>query len=330
MLFRSVSQSRYMAIGMVAVAVALIIFAKAVERMGRIDMGSLAKGLGGIATALGLMIGVVWAMDKIGADKSLASIGFGMLIMAAALWVMSKVLLSLAQIPWDTFIYGFGLLAMMLGIMVIAAVGLGLAGNNILKASIAFGIFVISLVALIGVMLLLTLIPWETFLSGFERLALVVGLAVAALLLLSLSASNVLTAAFAMGIMALAILGMSAAVMILGSMDMNALVQGILALGIMLAGLVIAANSMVGAAAGAGAMIVMAIAIGILAVALIIFAKAVERMGRIDMGSLAKGLGGIATALGLMIGVVWAMDKIGADKSLASIGFGMLIMAALS
>ena len=299
-----------MAIGMVAVAVALIIFAKAVERMGRIDMGSLAKGLGGIAVALGLMIGVVWAMDKIGADKSLASIGFGMLIMAAALWVMSKVLLSLAQIPWDTFIYGFGLLAMMLGIMVIAAVGLGLAGNNILKASIAFGIFVISLVALIGVMLLLTLIPWETFLSGFERLALVVGLAVAALLLLSLSASNVLTAAFAMGIMALAILGMSAAVMILGSMDMNALVQGILALGIMLAGLVIAANSMVGAAAGAGAMIVMAIAIGILAVAL-------WALAGLSIDQIINGLIAIGGAMLILVVAAYAAQA-------ASVGLGMI------
>ena len=309
-------QLNSMASSMVFMAIAIAIMAFAVKKLGDLDLPTLAKGLIGVAVSLGIMLGAIYLLSKPQMTASMIKTAVGIGAMAIALLLMAGVIILMSKIPWDTFVDGLAKFGLMLLVMLVAILALAEIGPAIMAAAVAMAIMVVAIGAMALVIFALSQIPWETFLQGFVFFVLILGTMTIALMQLAPLGPAIMAAAFALILMAVAIGMMVAAVYILGSMDFNTLIQGVLTVGILLAGLVIAANSMVTAIPGAAAMIVMALAIGILA-------GVMWLLSGLSWGDILKGLVGIAGALAILI-------IAGMFAQAAAVGIGVIVLAVVA
>ena len=303
-------------VGVGMMSVALLVLSLAVKAFGSMSWTSLAKGLTGVAVSLGLMLGVIYLLSKPKMTASMIKTAVGIGAMAVALLLMAGVIILMSKIPWDTFVDGLAKFGLMLLVMLVAILALAEIGPAIMAAAVAMAIMVVAIGAMAFVIFALSQIPWETFLQGFVFFVLILGTMTMALMQLAPLGPAIMAAAFALILMAVAIGMMVAAVYILGSMDFNTLIQGVLTVGILLAGLVIAANSMVTAIPGAAAMIVMALAIGILA-------GVMWLLSGLSWGDILKGLVGIAGALAILI-------IAGMFAEAAAVGIGVIVLAVVA
>ena len=303
-------------VGVGMMSVALLVLSLAVKAFGSMSWTSLAKGLTGVAVSLGIMLGVIYLLSKPKMTASMIKTAVGIGAMAVALLLMAGVIILMSKIPWDTFVDGLAKFGLMLLVMLVAILALAEIGPAIMAAAVAMAIMVVAIGAMALVIFALSQIPWETFLQGFVFFVLILGTMTIALLRLAPLGPAIMAAAFALILMAVAIGMMVAAVYILGSMDFNTLIQGVLTVGILLAGLVIAANEMVTAIPGAAAMIVMALAIGILA-------GVMWLLSGLSWGDILKGLVGIAGALAILI-------IAGMFAEAAAVGIGVIVLAVVA
>ena len=303
-------------VGVGMMSVALLVLSLAVKAFGSMSWTSLAKGLTGVAVSLGIMLGAIYLLSKPKMTASLIKTAVGIGAMAVALLLMAGVIILMSKIPWDTFVDGLAKFGLMLLVMLVAILALAEIGPAIMAAAVAMAIMVVAIGAMALVIFALSQIPWETFLQGFVFFVLILGTMTMALLQLAEIGPAIMAAAFALILMAVAIGMMVAAVYILGSMDFNTLIQGVLTVGILLAGLVIAANEMVTAIPGAAAMIVMALAIGILA-------GVMWLLSGLSWGDILKGLVGIAGALAILI-------IAGMFAEAAAVGIGVIVLAVVA
>ena len=303
-------------VGVGMMSVALLVLSLAVKAFGSMSWTSLAKGLTGVAVSLGIMLGAIYLLSKPQMTASMIKTAVGIGAMAIALLLMAGVIILMSKIPWDTFVDGLAKFGLMLLVMLVAILALAEIGPAIMAAAVAMAIMVVAIGAMALVIFALSQIPWETFLQGFVFFVLILGTMTMALLQLAEIGPAIMAAAFALILMAVAIGMMVAAVYILGSMDFNTLIQGVLTVGILLAGLVIAANSMVTAIPGAAAMIVMALAIGILA-------GVMWLLSGLSWGDILKGLVGIAGALAILI-------IAGMFAEAAAVGIGVIVLAVVA
>ncbi len=305
-----------MAVGIALMSGALIVLSFAIQRFGEMDLGTMIQGLIGIAAAIGIMLLAVLALSNEKMTADLYSTAIGMGLMAAALFAFSLVIEHMAQIPWDVFWDGLGKVTILLGLLMLAVLALNSTGPGMLLAAAGLTLMTIALAGMMGVIMLMSLIPWEVFMDGFAKFALLLGVVTIAVMAMSANAAGTDAAAVALLAMAVSIGVMVGAVLILGQIDMDSLLQGILAMGVLLAMLVIAANSLVGAIAGAGAMVVMAVAITILAGALWL-------LSGLTFGQIITGLVGIGGALLILI-----IAGMGAEA--VAVGIGVLALGALA
>ena len=303
-------------VGVGMMSVALLVLSLAVKAFGSMSWTSLAKGLTGVAVSLGIMLGAIYLLSKPKMTASLIKTAVGIGAMAVALLLMAGVIILMSKIPWDTFVDGLAKFGLMLLVMLVAILALAEIGPAIMAAAVAMAIMVVAIGAMALVIFALSQIPWETFLQGFVFFVLILGTMTIALMQLAPLGPAIMAAAFALILMAVAIGMMVAAVYILGSMDFNTLIQGVLTVGILLAGLVIAANAMVTAIPGAAAMIVMALAIGILA-------GVMWLLSGLSWGDILKGLVGIAGALAILI-------IAGMFAEAAAVGIGVIVLAVVA
>ena len=303
-------------VGVGMMSVALLVLSLAVKAFGSMSWTSLAKGLTGVAVSLGIMLGTIYLLSKPKMTASMIKTAVGIGAMAVALLLMAGVIILMSKIPWDTFVDGLAKFGLMLLVMLVAILALAEIGPAIMAAAVAMAIMVVAIGAMALVIFALSQIPWETFLQGFVFFVLILGTMTMALIQLAEIGPAIMAAAFALILMAVAIGMMVAAVYILGSMDFNTLIQGVLTVGILLAGLVIAANAMVTAIPGAAAMIVMALAIGILA-------GVMWLLSGLSWGDILKGLVGIAGALAILI-------IAGIFAEAAAVGIGVIVLAVVA
>ena len=103
------------AIGLVILGSAMLIFAKAIENIGSMSWENLAKGLIGMAVALGAVTVAVTLMPP-----NMIATGLGMVIIATALIILSKALSAMGEMTWAEIAKGLIALAGSLTILAIA------------------------------------------------------------------------------------------------------------------------------------------------------------------------------------------------------------------
>lgn len=128
------------AIGLVILGSAMLIFAKAIENIGSMSWEDLAKGLIGMAVALGVVAVAVTLMPP-----NMIATGLGMVVIATALIILSKALSAMSEMTWEEIAKGLIALGGSLTILAIAMKSMttSLAGAAALIA-ISFALLMLS------------------------------------------------------------------------------------------------------------------------------------------------------------------------------------------
>lgn len=143
-----------MGLGMILIATAMIIFGKAISSLGKMNLNELSQGLISMAVVLAEMVVTLGLLENTPTVK----IATGMLILSAALTVLSGVLILLGKQKWQTLAKGLGTLALM--VVVIGAVLAGMSdftsgGHGLIAAAAAILIVAAALTVLTVPLMLL-------------------------------------------------------------------------------------------------------------------------------------------------------------------------------
>lgn len=328
-----------LAVAMIALAAAVLILSVAAKVFATMSWPELAKGLVGVAVALGLVIGAMVLVSNfvktgpmIGLAASLIAIALGLIMLGAAVWLFANIDNVAAGI---TFMLG-ALAGLMVALIVLtnfcsgkrliaAGAALLLTGAAILVLAFAVAAF-----AALGASAIDGII-------GIAGALLAVGLAIGALA--QLPAGRLIAAAGALLIVSVGVVAIAAALMILAWIPWDKLMFSVAMMGITVAVITIAlvALSTVGPLALAAAAALLIVGVALMAigaafligsVGLIALAMAIQMMpdsSRII--DVAKGLKKLGGAL-IILGIGGALNRLGAKSYEALVplatGLGLL------
>jgi tape measure domain-containing protein len=282
-----------LATSMVLMANAMVQMAIAVKIFGSMDLDEMAKGFGGLALAMGIMVGAVRIMNGIkgqilGAAAAIAVMAASMLVVAAAVKIFGNMSL-------ETLAKGLGAMAISMAIMVGAlrlltdkSLGTGLVEAGAALALVAAAMLIMSLaVARLGEMDLGSLA------KGVGFMALSLGIMVAALLILANAGPGVLFAAGAMVLMASALQTLTGIILVLGLAPWQTVAAGIgffaLALGVLLA-----AGAIAGIPIVTVGLLALGVTVGLLGVAMLAAGAGMLAFGTGFAIMAAAGVAGVA------------------------------------
>lgn len=314
-------------IAMSLIAVAVNILASAVAKMGVLKPEQLAAGLFGIAFALGIMVLAAKELD--GMDEGIVRSAAGLVIMAAALAIVSGVVAIFGSMPMAMLIQGFIAITVALALLVGAAVILSKFAPTMVLSAVGLMAMAAALNMLVIPITTLGLLPMQVLQQGMLALATMLLLLVVAALLLSSVANPMLLAAVAMIAMAFAINMLVAPITILGMLPLATLVIGIIALALVLAILVIATNAMTTAMPGAVAMIAVAAALLILSIALSIMAGIGLEGIVIGILGLIAAVVAMAIVSAILTPLIGSMAAIAAVMAIFALGMVALALALM-
>lgn len=284
------------AISLNLVATSMVVLAGAIKILASMSWEEMAKGMGGLAAGLALMLG---AMEVISTDPAgLISSSVAMTAMATSMVILAGAVKAFATMSWGDMAKGLVGVAGGLGLIVLAmqVVPIG----QMLAAGVAMIPLATGLVILAGAVKLFATMDWGQIGKGLVGLA---GALVIVALAMNLMPLTLPITAVGMVILSAALVTLAGAVALMGNMKLGTLAKGLGGFAAMLLILVVAVNAMSGAMAGAAALIVVAGAMAILA-------KVLETIGKLSLKELAIGLGGMAAALLLLAGAAIAMQPI--------------------
>ena len=318
--------------GIIAMAVAVILLAKAVKQMSEIqDMG---KGLLGITVILGELTAFCLAFDKLKIKpRALKKTGEGLIFMAIAINLLVKPVKELGALDPAQLIQGLEAVAAMLAGFTLTALAFNkVKTKGLIKAGLAMAIMAGAIRLLVKPLSQLGAMDAEELAKGLRSMAIALGELAGFTLVMSKiakSSGNIMKASAALLIMSVGIKIIAGAIKQMGA-DANA-GQG---LSVMFGSLLIlgtAVAAMKNSLAGAAAMI-------IVAGALTLMAPAIALLSSLNFGGVVTGLialAGTLTVFGvgamlltpvipLMIGLAAAMAILGVG--VLSLGAGMTLL----
>lgn len=298
------------ATGILAVAVAVRIVAKAIETLGALDDDQAIRGV----AAVGVLMAFMYALGKNSTD---GFNGKGLIAMAASMLILKRVVAAFGEMDNISLVRGVAATAALMGMITVmlkfsevsipmgTLLGIGVAIFILKEAALDFA----------------ALDP-DQMLTGVTAVSLLMG----GMLLLSqyggknFSAVPILVAAAAM-------LVLQKAAAAFGGMDIPSLAKGLIAIGASLAAFVFALNNMEGTIGGAAALVVAAAAfrvllpviqtLGAMPAVQIFQAFASLAMAFLIFGVAAEALQG---AIGPMLGISAAIAVLGAGVALLGVG----------
>lgn len=272
---------------------ALLVLSIAVAIMGSMDVKTLGQGL----VAIGLMIeGMKRVVDKLASsEKKMVSGVAALLGMAIAINLLVAPVALLGLLPTGTLIQG------------LVAVGLLMAGiaafvkyiddskdslGQMVGTAVVLNQLAGAIAVLAGVVALLGTIPTGTLIQGILGMA-------AVMVMMVLTVNNIevksLTGVFSLVIMAGAMLIAAKALEEIASMSWGDYLSAVFRLGLVIAGLVYAANSAEASLEGVGA-------VALLAGAVLLLAGALSIIGGMSMEQIGNALLGLAGGLIILLG----------------------------
>lgn len=273
---------------LVIMAVAIRSLAKAVTKLGSLDIASLSKGLLGVGV---LMVELVGFMKLAGSNKMSASSATGLLILGAAINVLATAISKFAAMSVASLLKGLGVMAIVLAELVIFT---KLTQNTKHVMSTATGLTILGAAMLIlakaiGVM---GDFSWEQIGKGLLTMATALGVVIAALHLLP---KGVMSKGTGLVIIASALVILGSALSKMGGMSWVEVAKALVTLAGSLTVIAVAMHFMASATPGALAMSALAPAIGMLTAALM-------KLGSMSWEEVARSLvmlAGTFTILGL-------------------------------
>lgn len=213
-------------IALIAIGAAIKIFASSISDLSKMSWEELAKGLVGMAGAL---LTVTLAVNFM--HKNMVGIGVGLIAVAAALAILSNVVVKMGGMEWSSIAKALVTLG---GSLLILAAGLRLMTGT-LSGSAAMIVAVAALTILVPVLLILGSMSWSSIAKGLVTIAgAFVILGVAGLVLGPL-VPTILGLAGAFALVGVGVLAIGAGLMIAGA-GLSAIAVGVGALATALVG----------------------------------------------------------------------------------------------
>lgn len=326
------------ATSMVAIAAAVGILSFAVVKLAKLNLKELAKGIGGVAVIIG---GLLFLSSKAnntrGQSRAFKSFSKSLIVLGIGLNLMAAAVARLGRIDIKSLSKGIGGILVLTGGIVALSRGL----NSSFKQTKAFSSFSKSIIALsIGLNLMgmavtkLADMDISDMAQGIGGIIVLVGTLVALSRGLGNSFKQVKAfSSFSTSIimMSIGLNLMASAVSKLGDMDIESLAKGIGGILTLIGALVVMSNLLSDSIKQSIAFSNFANSVTIMSFGLGAMASAIAKVGELDLPSLAKGLGGLALALGgiyLLATQVSNMSDLG--KLAAFSGIMLILGAALN
>ena len=304
------------------IAIAIGILAASVVALSFVDPAKLNKALAGIAIMMGELLAAMAVLDKIamaGGFIKLPIIAAGLILLAGAIDILVIAVYALSRLSWDELLRGLGGVgALLIGISAASyplsanAAGMIRASIGITGIAIAMNLLALAVKQFAG----LSLTELGKGLGGVAG-----GLVIVAGAMRVMPKGMVLQAAALIGI-ATALKILASAVKSFATMDWASIGKGLASIGGAL--LIIAAAMHImpkGMVLQAAALILVSVALGKIA-------DAVEQMGGMSLGEIARGLGTLAGAL-LILGVaLYAMSGTLAGAAALTVAAGGIALLA--
>lgn len=285
-----------LAVGIGALAVSVLLLAS-------IDPGKLTKGLIAVGALLAALTGMLMAVSKMEGLKGgqFALIGIGLLTLSVSVTILASAMRKLGELEPKKLVLSVAALGTILAILV--ATIKAMPDDKRLKGVAA---------AMVGMGLALQIITKAIKrLSEIKATSLIKGvaaiIAVLTALALFITATNQVSVSGKIGTQMLEIAGsllvITKAIEIVGRLKPEQALQGVAAITAILG--VLALVSVFTSKYGGKSTGLVSIVVSLLAVAAV-----VKVLGGMKLEDLAKGLGGLAVALGLMVGFVALIGKV--------------------
>ena len=238
--------------------------------------------------------------------------------LAVGVLILSVAIKNLAELSWEQLIRGLVGLAGSLLLLTAFISQMSKMGPKMISSSIALVILGTALRSLAKAVKALGLLDTKSLIKGLLGISvLLAGIGI----FLNNSSSYELSikTAAALLVTSVSLSILSNAIAKIGALNFTQILSSLFALGVALTEIQVILNAM----QDAENKMKSAFAIGVIAISLNIMASALQKIGSMPWGNLAKGLGIFAASFTLMMGLMKSLDKIGFKSA-----FGLLIIAA--
>lgn len=309
-------ETKEVAIMLAAVSLSIESLGRSLERLSKIPFDQMITGL--IAVG-GLLAELTIAVNNMPVDKTVSGAG-SMILMAIAIRLIAGAVEQLGGIDFGTMLQGLAGVGVLLAEMTIAL-------NNFPKSEKVMQSATSMILMAVAVKMLAGAVEK---LGSMDLFGMIQGLAGVGVLIAEMTialnnmpdSGNLMASSVAMIAMAVAIGMLSDSVAKLAALDFLSMIQGLTGVGVLLGEMVTALNFMPDSGklmSSSVAMIAMSVAIGMLS-------DTVAKLGALDLGTLAKGLGAIAVSLTAFVAALRLMpDKGAIGSSVAIIGMAVAI-----
>ena len=301
-------------VSLVIFGAAMLVMAKALDQLGKIDPEVLGQGLFALAGIL-VELGAFLAASKYGGLS--VTTAAGVLVLSAALLVLQQALKGFGELDGGTILTG---LAAMAGVLAEIAIFNKLSGSGLGMITTAAGLTVMSvaMLAMSKALASLGAIQWDSIARGLTAMA--GGLTVLGVASALISGAKLATVGAGLAVMSASLLLLSAALKAMGSMTWEEIAKGLVTLAGALTILGVAMYAMSGALLGAAAMVVMAGALALLTPQLMLLSQ----MSLAGVGIALLALAGAFTVIGvaglLLTPVVPTLIALAAAVALLGVG----------
>ena len=320
-------------------SVAIRLLAGALAKLSNADPLGLTLAMVGLAVSLGVFVGLMKYISSLDIESisKIKSITPALLLLSFAVKIMAGAFAKMATVNTEDLISGaVGMIIILAGMAAFAwaiqefvksTAGLLSVASAMIMLGVAILIFV-------GGIKLLSMIPWDEFGSGAEKLAIL--LTILAAFVKFAGGNTLLSVGVGIVLISVALYLIIGAIAILGSMGLSQMAQGVIGVGISLL-FVAAAIKVIGGMAGKA--LSASVAILIVSVALELLADGIGRMGSLPFGTLIQGIIGLLVVLQVMYMFMNAMSNmqglaggavfIAIAAGLTILAVGLSILAAI-
>lgn len=321
-------QSQLKAGALLKIAIAMGILAASLFALSTIDADKLSTALSAMTMMFIELFAAMAVFEKIAGGTGLGAmtkLTVVMLGMSVSILILTAALTKIAKLDWDEI--GKGLLAVgtMAAILVVSAKALSANSGAMIKGAVGFILFAVAINVLAKVVEKLGKLDTDELIKGLVGVGVV-----AAELALFMRATNLSKMGIAKGLgliaLAVAINMLASAVKKFGELDTVSLVKGLGGMAIVLTEV----GAFVKLTGNSKKVISTGVGLAILGTAMLFFAKSVEMMGNLSWNELAKGLIGMAGALGIVTAAVNLMPKgmMAKAAALAVISVSLLMISS--